>query len=57
MNDDHSPETAIIAYLSNELDEGGRLALESWLEASDEHRRIFQEAKALWKNSGVTYRV
>ena len=52
MKDDHSQEAAIIAYLSNELDEGGRLALESWLEESDEHRRIFQEAKALWKNSG-----
>ena len=52
MNDHHSQEAAIIAYLSNELDEGGRLALESWLAESEEHRRIFQEAKALWKNSG-----
>lgn len=52
MIDDHSQEAAIIAYLSNELDEDGRLALESWREESDEHRRIFQEAKALWKNSG-----
>jgi len=52
MNDGHSLEAAIVAYLSNELDEGARLALESWLEESDEHRRIFQEAKALWKNSG-----
>ncbi|HEY5745239.1 MAG TPA: FecR domain-containing protein [Chryseolinea sp.] len=52
MNDHRSQEAAIIGYLSNELDEGGRLALESWLAESDEHRRIFQEAKALWKNSG-----
>ncbi|AYB29589.1 FecR family protein [Chryseolinea soli] len=52
MKDHQSQEAAIIAYLSNELDEAGRLALESWLQESDEHRRIFQEAKALWKNSG-----
>jgi transmembrane sensor len=52
MNDHHSREASIIAYLSNELDEGGRLALESWLAESDEHRRIFQEAKTVWTNSG-----
>jgi len=51
MSED-SQEATIVAYLSNELDEAGRLALEAWIAQSEDNRRLFQEARTLWENSG-----
>lgn len=47
----------ISAYLSNDLSQDERSEFESWLQASDSNRLLFQEARLVWESSRLKLQV
>lgn len=53
---DHEMWNRLASYLSGNISDTERASIENWIEASEENKAVFLEAKKIWDNAGQPLR-